>query len=64
MKQKTHKALKKRVKLTGTGKVMKRKAGQDHFNSREPGKVTRNKRRDQAFHATLVKTVKNLIQEG
>jgi len=64
MKQKTHKALKKRVKVTGAGKVLKRTAGQDHFNSREPGKVTRNKRRDKTFNATLVKTVKNLIQEG
>ncbi len=64
MKQKTHKALKKRVKVTGAGKVLKRTAGQDHFNSREPGKVTRNKRRDKTFNHTLVKTVKNLIQEG
>mgnify|MGYP001568108699 CR=1 FL=1 len=43
---KTYKALAKRVKVTKNGKVLKRKAGQDHFNTRESGKVTRNKRRD------------------
>lgn len=63
-KQKTHKALSKRVKVTGAGKVLKRKAGQGHFNSREPGKVTRNKRRDQSVDHVFVKTVKNLIQQG
>lgn len=47
MKQKTHKALSKRVKLTKTGKVLKRRAGQDHFNTRASGKITRKKRRDQ-----------------
>lgn len=54
MKQKTHKALAKRVKVTKTGKVMKRYCGQNHFNTRDPGKITRKKRRDtemsQAHH--------------
>lgn len=31
--------------MTRTGKIKHRRAGQDHFNAREPGKVTRNKRR-------------------
>lgn len=61
-KIKSHKALKKRVTFTGSGKVLKRTAGQDHFNSREPGKVTRNKRRDQSVSKVFVKTVKSLIQ--
>ena len=43
---KTNKAIAKRFKVTKTGKVLKRCAGQDHFNSRESGKVVRNKRRD------------------
>lgn len=43
---KTYKTLSKRVKVTKNGKILKRKAGQDHFNTRESGKVTRNKRRD------------------
>lgn len=46
MSNKTYKALSKRVKVTKNGKILKRKAGQDHFNTRDTGKVTRNKRRD------------------
>lgn len=45
-KLKTMKAVSKRYKVTAKGKLLARAAGQDHFNSREPGKVTRNKRRD------------------
>lgn len=46
MSNKTYKALSKRMKTTKNGKVVKRKAGQDHFNTRESSKVTRNKRTD------------------
>lgn len=60
---KTHKAVAKRFKVTKTGKVLKRKAGQDHFNSRESGKVTRNKRRDQKMSGTQTKTIKKLLQQ-
>lgn len=58
---KTHKAISKRVKLTKTGKLLKRKAGQDHFNSRESGNVTRNKRRDMSVHSAYVKNLKQLM---
>lgn len=59
---KTWKALKKRFQLKkskkGT-KIMKVTAGQAHFNSRESGKVTRNKRRDKATslanHQTILR---------
>ena len=48
MKQKTHKATAKRYSVTGggKGKIKKRTAGQNHFNSRESGKVGRNKKSD------------------
>lgn len=59
-KIKTHKATIKRFKKTKSGKITKRKAGQDHFNSRESGKVTRNKRRDVLMTKTLTKTIKSL----
>ena len=39
---------------------MKRKCGQDHFNSRDRGKVTRSKRRDVAMAKTEIKTIKTL----
>lgn len=45
-KIKTHKGATKRFRKTGTGKVMHRKTGQDHFNARESGKTTKGKRRD------------------
>jgi large subunit ribosomal protein L35 len=57
MKLKTHKALAKRVKLTKTGKALKRKAGQDHFNSRETGKVRRNKRSDLLMTSSIRKAI-------
>lgn len=57
MKLKTTKALSKRIKVTKNGKMLKRKAGQNHFNSRETGKVGRNKRRDVNVPSTLCKLV-------
>jgi len=45
-KLKTHKATKKRIRKTKSGKLIKRTAGQGHFNAREGGKTTRSKRRD------------------
>ena len=45
-KVKTHQGTAKRIKKTKTGKLMARATGQDHFNSRESGKTTTNKRRD------------------
>lgn len=45
-KQKTHKATSKRISISKTGKILKRKAGHGHFNAKESGKVRRNKRRD------------------
>ncbi len=49
-KMKTHKGASKRFKKTGSGKIVYRKAGQDHFNSRETGKTTKNKRRDMTLN--------------
>jgi len=46
MKQKTHKATSKRFKVTSTGKLKKKTTGQNHYNSRESGKVGRNKKSD------------------
>ncbi len=63
-KIKTHKATAKRFKQTKTGKVLKRKAGQDHFNSRESGKTTRQKRRDVLVSKTQVKIIKALTPYG
>jgi len=59
-KIKTHKATQKRFKKT-KNTILKRKAGQGHFNSGERGKTTRQKRRDIPVSKTLIKTIKQLI---
>lgn len=60
-KIKTHKATAKRFKITKNKKIIKRKAGQDHFNSRESGKVTRNKRRDISISHTENRVIRQLL---
>ncbi len=52
-KLKTHQATDKRYKRTKTGKIMKRTAGQNHFNARESGKTGRNKKSDVVMSARL-----------
>ena len=49
-KQKTHKGLKKRFKVTGTGKVNRKRAGASHLM-----KSKNAKRRKRISSATLVK---------
>ena len=60
---KTKKLLQKRVKITGgkKKKVLIRAGGQDHFNSRASGKLTRNKRRDKSISSANIKNVKKLL---
>jgi len=60
-KIKTHKATAKRFIITKTKKVKRRKAGQDHFNSRESGNTTRKKRRDITINKDLTKTIRILM---
>ena len=57
MKLKTHKATAKRFKVTKTGKIEKRTAGQNHFNARESGKVGRNKKSDFIMSKTLNRVI-------
>lgn len=57
-KQKTHNATNKRYKLTATGKIKRRVAGQNHFNSRERGKVGRQKRSASFASNTLKRVIK------
>ena len=40
-KMKTHSGAKKRFRITGTGKVMHRKAGKMHLNEHKPSTRTR-----------------------
>lgn len=59
-KIKTHKATAKRFTITKKDKVMHRKAGQGHFNARETGNTTRQKRRDISMSSTQTRTIKTL----
>lgn len=56
-KMKTHKATSKRFRVTKNGKIIKRTAGQNHFNSRENGKVGRNKKSDLVMSTTLNRVI-------
>jgi len=49
-KMKTNKRIAKTFWKTGSGKLMRRKSGQAHFNARETGNTTKNKRRDLVMH--------------
>ncbi|WKZ26871.1 MAG: 50S ribosomal protein L35 [Candidatus Paceibacterota bacterium] len=41
---KTNRSLKKRVKITGRKKILKRPPHQNHFNAKESGERARNKK--------------------
>ena len=60
-KLKTYQSAAKRVTLTKTGKIRRRKDGQDHFNAREDGKTGRIKRRDLIIAPADKKNIKNLL---
>ena len=49
---KTNKSYAKRLKVTKNGKILARKAGQNHFNARASGNRTLQGRRMQEFKMT------------
>jgi large subunit ribosomal protein L35 len=59
-KIKTHKATVKRFRYTSGNRLMRRKSGQDHFNARESGSTTKNKRRDMRTSGHFDRTIKRL----
>lgn len=61
MKLKTIKTIAKRFKITKTKKVLRRAAGQDHFNAAERSKVTRAKRKDAGIIAANARSIKKAI---
>ena len=60
-KIKTKKIASKRFKITKNNKIIRRKAGQDHFNARESGSTTREKRRRVLVSKSDFKNIKNLM---
>ena len=60
-KQKTNKATKKRFKLTGTGRVLRRHAMRSHNLGKKSAKRKRAFRRDQAVDGSDAREVKRLL---
>lgn len=46
---KTNKSYTKRIKVTKNGKLIARKAGQNHFNARQTGRQRLNRKRTQGL---------------
>jgi large subunit ribosomal protein L35 len=63
-KQKTHSAAKKRFKVTGTGKVLRRRAPKSHLLEKKSSKRKRSFRRGTPLHRTDAKSVKKLLGRG
>jgi ribosomal protein L35 len=64
MKLKNHKAASKKIRVTKSKrhkKLLTKKAGQDHFNARESGKVTRTKRRKVGVAKSDQRNIKRLL---
>ena len=57
---KTRKSLKKRFKITKTGKVLRRSTGQDHFRAKKSGKKIRQTRKWVQVSEVLAKKLKKL----
>lgn len=57
-KQKTHKGLRKRVKITATGKVMHKHAGGGHLMSGKNAKRRRRVRSSSIMKSATAKTVR------
>lgn len=49
---KTNKSYTKRIKVTKNGKLIARKAGQNHFNAKKSGTSRLNRKRPQAITMT------------
>jgi ribosomal protein L35 len=61
---KTHKSnrsLAKRIKITGTGRVLKRKPGQNHFNAKDSGSAGLRKRGQKLSPVMFAKGFQKLL---
>jgi len=63
VKHKTHKGLKKRFKVTGTGKILHKKAGKGHLLGRKSGKRKRQLRATGQVTGKQVRTIRRLLGE-
>ncbi|MCW2889748.1 MAG: large subunit ribosomal protein [Streptosporangiaceae bacterium] len=60
-KMKTHSGAKKRFRVTGTGKLMRRRANKNHLLEHKASKRTRRLDRDMVLAPGDSKKIKNLL---
>ncbi len=60
-KQKTHSGLKKRIKITGTGKLVRGQAYKGHLAASKTTKQNRQLRGETSVHPSDEKRIKSLI---
>ena len=60
-KIKTHSGAKKRIKLSGSGKLLRRHASQGHFLSKKDGGRKREFGKDHPVHSTQETSVKRML---
>jgi ribosomal protein L35 len=58
---KSNRSLAKRIKITGSGKVLKRKPGQNHFNAKDSGSTGLSKRGIVSAPEQYVKSFQKLL---
>ena len=63
-KQKTHSGAKKKFKVTGTGKLLRRNAGQSHNLEHKSPKRKRAFSKDLPVASANVRTIKKLLGKG
>ena len=63
-KQKTHKGLRKRVKITASGKVKRKKSFSGHLMSSKNGKRCRKVGKSVLAFASDAKKIKVMLNEG
>jgi len=63
-KQKTHKGMKKRFKITATGKAVHRRAFRGHIMSHKGGKKVRQLRNDGVVTGAFAKHIRECIAAG
>jgi large subunit ribosomal protein L35 len=60
-KQKTHSGAKKRLKVTATGKLLRRRAPKSHNLEKKSAKLKRSFRRDAEVHPADARRLRKLI---
>ncbi|MFA5793574.1 MAG: 50S ribosomal protein L35 [Candidatus Brocadiia bacterium] len=61
-KMKTNKAVAKRIKVTGTGKLMRHRQGKSHLLSSKTAKRRRHLRQATLITGTMAKGIKRALQ--